>query len=666
MSNATLNNVDASTLNIIIILLLTAVSVSVVFHYLKIPTIVGYIVVGIILGPQVMNWLGSGPQIRSIAEFGIVFLLFTIGLEFSLSKLIAMRATVFGYGSLQVIISILATFLVALYFGINVPSALVIGATVAMSSTAIALKLLQDQNELYLAHGNNALGILLLQDLAVIPFLILIPNLSHGLETSIAAAILLAILKGACVIALIIILGRKILHPLLQKIANTQSIELFTLAVLLISLSTAWLTHIIGLSLALGAFLAGIMLGETEFRHQINLEIRPFRDVLLGLFFITIGMQLNLHAIDNTWIWIALLLTAIIIFKPLLITILGVMLRQSVKTSLRTGLVLSQGSEFSFAILLLGYKYKLLSSDYTQVILAALLISMMISPLLIRYNEVIARKLCRDKRKAKPLQDTIAFQLKEKYQQHAIICGYGRVGQNIAKMLQQQSYHYTIIDSNSNRTEEASLAGEEIIYGDASHHAILQAAGIRLAKALIICIDDYHSAIKIIHQARQVNQKVPIIVRCYDDSTLSILLQAGATEVIPEVQETSLILGSHVLLWMGTPAIHVLQLLEQTRQDNYQLFSKVFSHAINLSESHEKRLFLLELPKDAFAIGKTLDELCLEDISVEIVATKRQGIRSLQPDPGMILQAGDVLILFAENINLERAEHYLLSGFVPH
>jgi len=660
-------SMDVSTLNLIIVLLLTAVCVSIAFHYVKIPSIIGYIVVGIMLGPQFLSWIENGPEIRGIAEFGIVFLLFTVGLDFSLSKLIAMRATVFGYGSLQVIISILITFLVGLYFNMSIPSALIVGGIVAISSTAIALKQLSDQNELYSPHGNNALGILLLQDLAVIPFLMLIPSMGLSLQTPIAAAILIAILKGVAIIFLILVLGQKILRPVLQKIASTQSIELFTLTILLISLSIAWLTHMMGLSLALGAFLAGIMLGETEFRHQITLEIRPFRDVLLGLFFITIGMQLNLQNINETWPWVLLLLTAILIFKPILIAILGILLRQNIQDTVRTGLVLAQGSEFSFAILLLAYQYQLLPADYTQVILAGLLLSMMLSPLLIRYNGIIAKKLCPQKlTKSRPGTPSALTQLSEKHQQHAIICGYGRVGQNIAKLLRQQDYYYTIIDLNPERTEEATLAGEDVIYGNASHHSILRAAGIRLAKALMVCVNDYPTTIQIVQEARQLSQKIPIVVRSYDDSNLSILQQAGATEVVPEVQETSLILGSHMLLWMGTPAVQVLQLIEQTRHDNYHLFSKIFTLDARNPQLHEKRLHLIELPEHAFAVGRTLRELYLDDIRVEIVATKRKGIHSLQPDPTMILQVGDVLILFAETVDIEHAERYLLSGFVPH
>jgi monovalent cation:H+ antiporter-2, CPA2 family len=659
---------DASILTLIIALLLTAVCVSVAFHYLKIPSIIGYIVVGIMLGPQVLGWIEKGPEIRGIAEFGIVFLLFTVGLDFSLSKLIAMRAIVFGYGSLQVIISVIATFLVSLYFNMNISSALIVGGVVAISSTAIALKQLSDQNELYTQHGNNALGILLLQDLAVIPFLMLIPNMGSALNTPIAAAILLALLKGIAVIILILLLGQKILRPLLQKIASTQSIELFTLTVLLISLSIAWFTNLIGLSLSLGAFLAGIMLGETEFRHQINLEIRPFRDVLLGLFFITIGMQLNLQNLPETWPWVLLLLAGILIFKPALITVLGILLRQSAQTSLRAGLILAQGSEFSFAILLLAYQYELLSANYTQVILAGLLLSMMLSPVLIRYNGVIAKKLCPSKTKPKQANNSsiIAPFVDEKHRQHAIICGYGRVGQNIVQLLRQQDYFYTIIDLDPKRTEEATATGEEIIYGNASHHAILQAAGIGVAKTLVICMSDHSTTLKIIQQVRQISQKIPIIVRSYDDSNLAILRQAGATEIVPEVQETSLILGSHILLWMGTPAVQVLQLIDKTRHDNYELFSKIVTIGNSNSQLHEKRLHLIELSDDAFAVGKTLSELCLDEINVDIVATKRKGIHSLQPAPMMILQGGDVLILFAETSDLEQAEQYLLSGFVPH
>lgn len=373
-----------------LIILLTALLVTVVFRTIRLPVILGYLVAGTLVGPHVLGWLPDTEGIKELAEFGIAFLMFTIGLDFSLSKIIKLKYSVFVLGSLQVLASIAITLLIGLFLKMTLIESIVVGCVVAMSSTAIVIKQLTEQSEVQSKHGLNAVGILLFQDLAVIPILVLIASLS-GTESGFLLTMSWALFKGVLAIIIIMGIGRWLLRPLFHLIAGTRAIELFTLSVLFVVIGAAWLSNTMGISYALGAFVAGIMLGETEFRHQINVEIRPFRDVLLGLFFVSIGMLVNVTTWFDTWIWILLLLMAIMIGKTVLIVVLCRLLKYDLARATRTGVVLSQGGEFGFAILTVALTNRLLPPDYGQVVLAALLISFALAPIIIRYNEKIAK-----------------------------------------------------------------------------------------------------------------------------------------------------------------------------------------------------------------------------------------------------------------------------------
>ncbi|MGH8281433.1 MAG: monovalent cation:proton antiporter-2 (CPA2) family protein, partial [Gammaproteobacteria bacterium] len=337
---------EHNTLRSILILLAAAVLVVVALKRVKLPTVIAYLATGFIVGPHGLGWIADTEDTRNLAEFGVVFLLFTLGLEFSLPRLIVMRKAVLVLGGLQVLLTTAGTALAAWLLGVTLPVAIVIGGAFAMSSTAIVVKQLAEQNELNLQHGRLTIAVLLFQDLAVIPFLILIPGLTHGIGTELARALLLAFAKGALAVIVILAFGRWLLRPLFHQIATTRSAELFTLAVLLFTLASAWGTAALGLSLALGAFLAGMMLAETEYRHQVEADIRPFRDILLGLFFVTVGMLINPHTIVRHW-WLLLASVALLmLFKALLVGALTRLLGSDRATALRTALALNQGGEF--------------------------------------------------------------------------------------------------------------------------------------------------------------------------------------------------------------------------------------------------------------------------------------------------------------------------------
>lgn len=380
-----------------LIILFAALIITVIFRHLKIPIILGYVIVGILVGPQVFGWFTNTETIKNLAEFGVVLLMFTVGLEFSLKKLFSLRYAVFVLGGLQVILSILFTIIIGIIFKMPIISALVIGFIVSMSSTAIVIKQLSEQNELDTQHGNIAVGILLFQDLAVIPMLVFIASNAAPITHSFTETLFSALSKGIIATIVILILGQWILRPLFRIIEKTETIELFTLNALFVAVGAAWFTNFLGLSYALGAFLAGIMLAECEHKNKIKNEIRPFRDLLLALFFISTGMLVHITLWAESWFWIILLTIGLMLAKALLITVLTKFSKYNLEISIKTGLILAQGGEFGFAILSLALANHLLPAEWGQSALAALLISFAFAPAIIRYNALLTKFFCKTK-----------------------------------------------------------------------------------------------------------------------------------------------------------------------------------------------------------------------------------------------------------------------------
>lgn len=582
-------------LEIILAVIFSALFVTVVFRQLRLSVILGYLLVGALVGPHALGLVPDSNILDAIAEFGIVFLMFTVGLEFSLPKLFSLKKPVFMIGTMQVVSTIIITSLIGKLLGMTTLSALTVGSIVAMSSTAIVVKQLHDQNELHSNFGLNAVGILLFQDLAVIPLIILIAGLANSTPDKLIYILMWALLKGLIAILLIFVVGRWLLKPIFHLISRTRTIELFTLTVLLVTLTAAWLTHALGLSYALGAFLAGIMLAETEFRHQIEVEIRPFRDILLGLFFVTVGMLTNISTWHATWIWISLLVFALLIGKMALITLISYFSNNNTSDSLRTGIVLAQGSEFGFAILTIALTNKILPPDYGQVVLAALIISMAISPILIRFNKRIALYLLP---KATRQSETVIKKniqlLAKNLNHHIIICGHGRVGQHLTRLLTKVEIPYIALDLDSHLVKTASQSGYNVIYGDASHPEILRAAGIKNAKALVISLSDNSAAKKILKLVRHKYPKLPVLVRCRDEFELKEFKEIGATEIIAEIFETSLTLSNALLQIIQIPQDKVTRIIEKVRKSDYELLQKIFTD----SDAEKQTSFDINLDGD--------------------------------------------------------------------
>ena len=647
------------------VLLLLAISVIAVtvFRRINLPPILAYLGVGALIGPHALGWIPASENTRVLAEFGVVFLLFTLGLEFSISKLSAMRRAVLGMGGAQVVTTTLVVTLAAWAFELSLPAALVIGGVLAMSSTAIVIKLLAEQLEINSRHGRNAVGILLFQDLAVIPFLILIPALASG-DDEIGDDLALALIKGIIFTVIMLAAGRWLLRPMFNEIAKARSPELFTLAVLLVALSSAAMSQAAGLSLALGAFLAGIMLSETAFRHQIESDIRPFQDVLLGLFFITIGMLLDMHALPQYFPPALLLLLALVSIKALIIFGVGMVLKQEPGVALRTGLVLAQGGEFGFALLTLATKDHLLSHDVTKIVLTAVLMSMVLTPFIVRWNGQIAKKLIPSYQKNyTELREGISQQNAD-LSEHIILIGFGRVGQNLAYLLDQEDVSYIALEVDPDIIAKAQSAGYNVHFANATHLDMLHASGIDKARALVITHHDTDAAIHTLHVVRLHYPNLPVFVRAYSVNRVDDILEAGATEVVPDAFEASLMLGSHLMSHMGIPMRRIFHRTQRIREDNYSLLRHIFQgrgELVDAAHALRGSLTSIALAPGAWAVGRPLSE-ALDGLKVIPDAIRRGGIKGEMPSPSTVLQEDDILILYGNEADLARAEQRLLGG----
>ena len=588
--------------------------------------------------------------------------MFSIGLEFSLPQLRAMRRAVFGLGFAQVAITTVAGMIVVQALGYDWRAGIVLGGALAMSSTAIVSKMLAERSELGTPHGRDVMGILLFQDLAVVAFLILIPSLA-GSGEAMGSALAFAVLKAAIALTVILFIGQRPMRAWFHIVARQRSPELFVLNVLLVTLGMAALTAMAGLSLALGAFLAGMLISETEYRYQVEEDIKPFRDVLLGLFFITIGMMLDLGEARIHVVALVALLVVPVAAKLGLVVVLARLFGSPLATALRTGFYLAQAGEFALVMLSLALTHRLLSPDFMRTILASMILSMLLAPLLIGYANTWVRKLTAHDWLARAAEMTQVAALTMARQGHVIVCGYGRSGQNLTRLLEREDITYLALDSDPQRVREAA-DGTSVIYGDASRRETLVSAGIAKARAVVITFADTPTALKILHHVQHLRPELPVIVRTRDDSELDRLFAAGATEVIPEVLEGSLMLASHSLLVLGVPLNRVLTRIRTIREERYGLFRGFFHGASDFADAAENlqpRLHTVLLNERAHAIGRSLDDLGVGGF-VEVTGVRRRGARSVAPDAQWRFEPGDAVVLLGKPVDLDRAEKRLLDG----
>lgn len=655
-------------LELTLLLLAASVVGVVLFRFLNLPPMLGYLSVGILIGPHALGWVPDFVEAHHLAEFGVVFLMFSIGLEFSLSKLKSMRRIVFGLGLAQVVATILGAVVVGLLLGsyveVGAAGSFALGSALAMSSTAIAMKLLAERAELETDHGKRVLGVVLFQDLAVVPLLIIVPTLARSSE-ALAPALAWAALKAIVLLGVLLLGGQWVLRRWFYLVAKRRSHELFILNVLLVTLGLAWITQRAGLSLALGAFVAGMLIAETEFRHQVEEDIKPFRDVLLGLFFITIGMLLNIHVVVEQWGWVLLALTVPVAFKFALIVALARSFGTPAGTAIRAALPLATAGEFGFVLLNQAGGLGLLPQVVLQVILAAMLLSMLMTPFLVQYSDRIAMRFTSSEWLAASLNLTQLAARSMAIEKHVIICGYGRSGQHLAKLLEQEHIDYVALDLDPDRVREAAAAGHSVVYGNAARPETLMAAGIARASALVISYNHVGSALKVIHFAHELHPDLPIVVRTPDDADIDRLLAAGATEVVPEIFEGSLMLGSHALVLLGVPLKRVLRRVQLARDSRYHLLRGYFHGADDRDdiegfvEDARTQLHSVVIDPESNVVGRRLGELALAELGVEVAALRRRGIRGDEPSADLQLQAGDVMVLRGPPGALEFAEERL-------
>ena len=658
-------------LEITLLYLLAAVLGVVVCRLLKLPPMLGYLAVGVLIGPNTLALAQNGEGVQHLGEFGVVFLMFVIGLEFNLPKLQAMRKHVFGLGLLQVVctmgLGMLATLGLAALFprvwAMGWQTALALSSALAMSSTAIVVKLMVERIELESEHGKRVMGTLLFQDLAVVPLLVLIPALGAASE-HLMQALVLAGIKAAVIVGVLLVGGQHVMRRWLTVVARRKSEELFVLNLLLITLGLAWLTELAGLSLALGAFIAGMLISETEYKHQVETDIRPFHDVLLGLFFITIGMLLDWRLVLERWHLVLLLMVVPVVFKALLITVLARALSASSGVALRTGLYLAQAGEFGFVLLTLAQKSNLVPAALLNPILASMVLSMLATPFIVMFSNRIVMKLVANEWLQQSLQMTSIARKSINANQHVIICGYGRCGQNLARMLERESIPYMALDLDPDRVRQAAAAGDSVVFGDCGRLQALMAAGLARASAVVVTYLDEAAALKVLGHARAHAPQVPVIVRTQDDHNLEKLQAAGATEVVPEALEGSLMLASHALALVGVPMRRVIRIVQDQRDARYNLLRGFFHGADDNSvdELEYERLATLTLPLAARAAGQTLAEFALHALAVRVVSVRRGNGKSVPVDDATVVESGDTLVLSGRAEALALAEQKLLRG----
>ena len=655
------------TLPLILVLLISSVLAVALFRAFRLPAMLAYFLVGMALGPHTFGLLPDTEATKEFAEFGIVFLMFSIGLEFSLPQLYAMRKKVLGLGGAQVFITLAIVMGIAKLAGLDWPVAFVIGSALAMSSTAIVSKILAERVDLNSRHGRLSIGVLLFQDIAVVPILVLIPALGVACA-NLTDVLGFALLKAAAMLLFLFTVGKWLINPWFNIVAGQRSRELFVMNVLMVTLLLAFATKSAGLSYALGAFIAGMLISETKFRYQVESDISPFRDILLGLFFISVGMLLNLQQIFNNLGLVLLILVAFILLKAAIVTLVIRLMQYETGVAIRTGLILAQAGEFSFVILALGVEQKLISGPALQLILAASLLSMVIAPFLIQYNGRIARRVAKSysRNSGQVVQDI--DEVGKHLHNHVIICGYGRSGQYLGRFLQEEHIPFVALDIDPSRVLEAASAGENVMFGDAARRVVLEAAGGARAKALVISYADNRAAMKILHIVQENYPQLPVIVRTVDDSNMEALREAGATEVVPEILEGSLMLASHALMLLGVPLHRVVKRIRLFREERYQLFKGYF-HGISDAEDEalekqQVRLHSVIISPGSFAIGRRLVDMQLESFNVEIKSIRRPNSNGMVPSNESQLAEGDVIVLLGQPIGLTNAQNALLIGRV--
>lgn len=648
----------------ILAILTSAVFIVWLFRHLHLPAILAYLVTGMLVGEHGFAWAHNQVNYEHFAELGIVFLLFTLGLEFSVPKLLAMRHLVLSVGSLQVGISLLIFILISLALGQTFASSLVIGGVLALSSTAIVIKQLSETGAMQRKSGQISVAVLLFQDVAVVPLLIIIPMFAMDSDTSMGLALLFALVKGVFVVGVLLLVGKWVLPRLFNMIAQVRTDELFVLTTLLVTLLASALTLWFGLSMALGAFLAGMMLGESQYKHQLEADIRPYRDILLGLFFVTVGMKLNMSVLLESPLIVVGVMLSFMTIKVFVIRMLAVKAGELPKDGWASGFMLAQMGEFGFVLIALATQVELLPMNVASILLGVGVISMAITPFMVdnarRWSLILIKDKGVDTTELETLPDN------SKLKDHVVICGFGRVGQTVSRFLKQENIDFVAIDMDPLRVTKVRSAGENILFGSSRQSELLSAAHLLEAKLVVIAFGEDKQSLDVIQKVRTLSKDVPILVRTRNDDMLEVLQKAGANEVVPEILEGSLMLVSQVLSLTGVPFSRIFKRVQKERKNHYNHLHGFFQgeHTDMSSEAIERIEFAhaIQLCENSYAVGHSIESLKKGNSHMIIVALKRNGIETEEPDKNIVLQEQDTLIVRGKPRRIELTEKFIQEG----
>lgn len=651
---------DLSIMQDLLILLLLALVTAYLFSQIRISPIVGYLLTGCLVGPFGLHLISSLDEVDKMAEIGVILLLFTIGLEFSFRRILMLKDLMFRSGTTQLLLSSVLIFGFSLLFGLPVRTAIVIGFALAISSTAIVLRILQERGEVDSAHGRTVLAILLFQDLCVIIFIVLLPFIVASGEFSLNSYVLI---RSALILGGLFVVARYLLRPMLHKLMQTRSAELFRLTVLVLVLGTAWLTYMAGLSLELGAFLAGLSLAESDYSHQALSDIIPFRDAFMAIFFIAMGMFVNLNVLAESWPLLLGLTLLFALVKLMAGSLAAFWTRFPLRTCLLCGFLLFQGGEFSFVLLRQASLLGLFPDQVYQSLLSIVALTMLATPLVIPKAASFANFIA-DRFGSSAVVESETEEKVAAMKGHVVIAGYGISGRSVSRVLREEDRQYVHLEMNSEVVRKARSAGESMIFGDAAAPEVLHAAHLEQAAAMVVAINDPSSLIRIVRAARQISPDIYILVRTRFVLEMDDLIAAGADEVIPDEIEASLQLATSLLRRFRTPEGRILQITARLRHEHYDALLQPAAGKADLSHHltalQGGHIEFVKIPEGATCVNKSLVDL---DFRAKTGATVLGLVRNNQTSYGMtpdqLIEAEDTLILLGEQDAISRAREFL-------
>lgn len=646
----------------IVIILFFSIAIIFLFNKVKVPSIVGFLIAGMIIGPYGLKLIKSVDEIEVMAEIGVILLLFTIGIEVSFSQILKIKKLLIIGGGLQFFLTSFISFVIFYSIGISLSQSIFFSFLISLSSTAIIMKLLVDKNEVDSPHGKISIAIALFQDLMIVPLFLLLPILSNTGDNNISL-IFIKVLGAFGVTALLIITSKYFIRPIVHQIAKLRLREAFTIGIIFLILGTAYITHQAGLSFAIGAFIAGLILSETDFNHQIISEIVPLKDAFNSLFFVSVGLLLNVQFVFQNSIMIIGLTLLIFLFKVLIIILSVFFLKYPFRTALLAGIGLGQIGEFSFILALAGTNLGLINSDYYNIFLSSSIFTMIITPILYQLEPWIAERLGRVESKKVSEEKFINANLKE----HVIIGGFGVNGKNLAHVLKETGIKYIVIELNPDTVKKEKSKGEHIVYGDISREDILKFVGADKAKIIVFAISDPIVTKVGLKNVKKINPHIYALVRTQYVNEVDELIKLGADEVIPEEFETALQIFRKVLQKYHIPLNVIMQQVTLLRQESYSLMRKddmdvsVLSHLDEfLAQGLTETFYVSENNSN---INKTISELNLRaKTNATIIAIVRKGKMLPNPSPNEKLLLGDTLILIGTHQSVDQAIELLSGG----